>query len=93
MFIPLALLCLNTSIGISYTSIISAAFNDERIFPFSLKNSGVAIMFLISKVFNIGVPFANEASEPTPIIIMTLIMLTTLGSIQLYKSKKELDSM
>ena len=91
--IPIAILFLNTTILVAFTSILSAAYNDERIFPFSRKVSAVSVIFLFSKIVTVAAPFVNEMDEPIPILVMVCLSLGALLITFMYKTKEELDKM
>jgi hypothetical protein len=91
--IPIALLFLSCAVQVGFTAVMQAAYQDERIFPFSKKASAINIIIFASKTASIGAPFVNEADEPIPIIVIIVLSIVTIGLAMFYKSKEELDSM
>ena len=91
--VPLALLFLNTSISVAYSSILTAAYHDERIFPFSRKVSAISTIFMFSKIITIGAPLVNEIDEPIPIAIIIMLQFFAILLNFFYKSKEELAQM
>ena len=91
--IPIALLFLSCAVQVGFTAVMQAAYQDERIFPFSTKASAINIIIFASKSASIGAPFVNEADEPIPIIVIVVLSIITIALAAFYKSKEELDSM
>jgi hypothetical protein len=48
---------------------------------------------LVSKLFTIGAPFANELEKPMPIVIILLLSMVSIFLCLLTKSKSDLDKM
>ena len=91
--IPVALLFLSCSIQVGFTAVVQSAYQDERIFPFKKKATGINIIILVSKVFTIGAPFVNELDEPIPIIVIICLAVLSIIIVLFFKSKTELDKM
>ena len=58
--IPVALLFLSSAIQVGFIAVAQAAYQDERIFPFSAKASAVNVIYLVSKAGTVSAPFVNE---------------------------------
>jgi len=91
--IPVALLILSCAIQVGFTAVVQSAYQDERIFPFKKKATGINVIILISKIFTIGAPFVNELDEPIPIYVLIGLSVLSIIIVLFFKSKTELDKM
>jgi len=87
------LLLLSCAVQVAFTAVIQAAYQDERVFPFSRKATAINIIILVSKTATIGAPFVNEAEEPVPIIFLIGLSVISVIIAYFYRTKEELDSM
>ena len=76
--IPILVFILCLCIQIGYTTILQSMYQDERIFPFKQKCTAIQIITLVSKLFTIGAPFANEVEKPIPIVIILSLSLLSI---------------
>ena len=91
--IPVALLFLSSAVQVGFVSVTQAAYQDERIFPFSQRASAINVVYLVAKAATISAPFVNEQDEPIPILLVICICVVSLVLVQFAKDKSELDSM
>ena len=82
-----------SAIGIGFTAVYQAAYQEERLFPFSKKATAINCVILVSKTATIGAPFVNELDEPIPIVVVMVIALLSFLILSAFKGKEELAEM
>lgn len=87
------MLFLSCAVQVGFTAVMQAAYQDERIFPFSKKASAINLIILVSKTATIGAPFVNEADEPVPIVVIIALSIASVLIALFYKTKEDLDKM
>jgi len=67
---PVLILILKMGIIMSYITTTQASFTDDRIFPYSKRNTSVGTCGMIARSVTIVAPIVNEWPAPYPVLIL-----------------------
>jgi hypothetical protein len=88
---PVLILVLKMGIIMSYITTTQASFTDDRIFPYTKRNTSVGTCGMIARSVTIVAPIVNEWQAPYPILIMLVFSVIGILTSLTFPDERQVD--